>query len=413
MKISSAPFVGGNRRSGAVSILIVLAVVAFAFAPVARAVPTPDQDPFYAAPADLAAQPDGAVLRTRSIALYGLPLPVSAWQVQYRTNDTNGSPIPGMATVLVPNWPWFGPGQRPLLSYQIAEDSLATRCAPSYALAGGWDLGGANTYIDTPFIAEALRRGWAVVTSDYEGPDSRFLDGVNAGRAVLDGIRAARTLAPDGVGPASPIGAWGYSGGAFATLWAGQIQPRYAPDIQFAGITSGGVPADWTAMAHSVDGTVQAGLGMLVLLAIAKNEPNSGVPELLNERGRIALADDASACAPDLVLEYINAHVDDFAAVPDVLFHPVFRAATDRQELGGSAPVMPMYLYHSTTDDVIPVAGFTDLVGRYCAQGADLTSVHSALPGHNVTAIGEAAGAMGFLADRFAGVPVAPGCHGR
>ncbi|MGY4098605.1 lipase family protein [Nocardia sp. R16R-3T] len=413
MKIWYAPFVGGSRRSGILSILIALAVVAFAPVPVARAVPPPDQDPFYAAPIELDAQPAGAVLRTRSIALYGLPLPVSAWQVQYRTNDAIGAPSAGIATVLVPNWPWFGPGQRPLLSYQIAEDSLDTRCAPSYALRGGWDLGGVNTYLDTPFIAEALRRGWAVVASDYEGPDSRFLEGVNAGHAVLDGIRAARALAPDGVGPASPIGAWGYSGGAFATLWAAQIQPEYAPDIQFAGITSGGVPADWPAMAHGVDGTVQAGLAMLVLIAIAKNEPDSGVPELLNERGRTALAEDASACAPDFIVKYVNAHVDDFAAVPGVLFHPVFRAATERQELGGSAPTMPMYLYHSTTDDVVPVAGFTDLVDRYCAQGADLTSVHSALPGHNVSAIGEAPGAMDFLADRFAGVPVAPGCHER
>lgn len=413
MKYLHAPFVGGHRVSARAGILVVLALIAFAFVPTARAVPPPDADPFYAAPVDLDVHPDGAILRTRSIALYGLPLPVSAWQVQYRTNDANGVPIAAMTTVLVPNWPWFGPGQRPLLSYQIAEDSLDTRCAPSYALRGGWDLGGANTYIDTPFIAEALRRGWAVVASDYEGPQSRFLDGVNAGRAVLDGIRAARALAPGGVGPASPIGAWGYSGGAFATLWAAQMQPAYAPDIRFAGITSGGVPADWPATAHSVDGTVQAGLAMLLLIAIAKNEPNSGVPELLNERGRIALVEDASACAPDFVFKYFYAHVDDFAVVPNVLFHPVFRAATDRQELGGSAPAMPMYLYHSTTDDVIPVAGFTDLVGRYCAQGADLTSVHSALPGHNVTAIGEAPGAMGFLADRFAGVPVIPGCHGR
>ncbi|WP_433195953.1 lipase family protein [Nocardia sp. CA-107356] len=393
--------------------LSILAVVAFGFVPVARAVPTPDQDPFYAASVDLGAHPAGAVLRTRSIALYGLPLPVSAWQVQYRTNDANDWPIPGMATVLVPNWPWFGPGQRPLLSYQIAEDSLGARCAPSYALRGGGDLGGVNTYIDTPFIAEALWRGWAVVTSDYEGPDARFLDGVDSGRAVLDGIRAARALAPNGIGPASPIGAWGYSGGAFATLWAAQIQPEYAPDIQFAGITAGGVPADWPAMAHGVDGTVQAGLAMLVLAAIVKNEPDSGVPELLNERGRTAVAEDATACGPDFVIKYVNAHVDDFAAVPDVLGHPDVRAATDRQELGGAAPVAPMYLYHSTTDDVIPVAGFTDLLARYCAQGADISSVHSALPGHNVTAVGEAAGAMSFLADRFAGVPVASGCYGR
>jgi hypothetical protein len=412
MKYPHPQFVGGHRRSVPAVMLIVLAAVAFAFVPVAGAVPPPDQDPFYAASIELDAHPAGAILRTRSIALYGLPLPVSAWQVQYRTNDANGWPIADMATVLVPNWPWFGPGQRPLLSYQIAEDGLDARCAPSYALRGGWDLGGANTFIATPFIAEALRRGWAVVTSDYEGPESRFLDGVNSGRAVLDGIRAARALEPDGVGPASPIGAWGYSGGAFATLWAAQLQPEYAPDIQFAGIASGGVPVDWPAMAHGVDGTAQAGLAMLVLVAIVENEPNSGVPELLNERGRTAVAEDAAACAPDFVVKYSNAHVDDFAVVPDVLSHPDFRAATDRQELGGNAPVAPMYLYHSTTDDVIPVAGFTDLLGRYCAQGADISFVHSALPEHDVTAIGEAPGAMGFLADRFAGVPVAPGCHG-
>ncbi|WP_330252093.1 lipase family protein [Nocardia sp. NBC_00565] len=413
MKYLHAPFVGGHRVSARAGILVVLALVAFVFVPTARAVPPPDADPFYAASVDLADHRAGAILRTRSIVLYGLPLPVSAWQVQYRTNDANGLPIAGMTTVLVPNWPWFGPGQRPLLSYQIAEDSLGTRCAPSYALRGGWDLGGANTFIDTPFIAEALRRGWAVVTSDYEGPQSRFLDGVNAGRAVLDGIRAARALAPDGVGPASPVGGWGYSGGAFATLWAAQMQSEYAPDVQLAGVTAGGIPADWPAMVHGVDGGTQAGLAMLALTAIAKNEPNSGVLELLNERGRSNFAEDVNACGPDFVIKYINAHVDDFATVPDVLSHPDFRAAIDRQELGGGAPVAPMYLYHSTTDDVIPVAGFTDLLGRYCAQGADITSVHSTLPGHNLTAIGEAAGAMGYLADRFAGVPVAPGCHGR
>ncbi|MFD0361524.1 lipase family protein [Nocardia sp. GCM10030253] len=403
--------------TGPASILAAILLLVLAFmtmATVARAdVPRPDDDPFYAAPADLAAYPDGAILRSRQIALYGLPLPVSAWQVQYRTNDASDRPVPGMATVMVPNLPWFGPGERPLLSYQVAEDSLGSRCAPSYALRGGWDIGGINTWIDTPFMAEALRRGWAVVASDYEGPQSRFLDGVNSGRGVLDGIRAARAFAPGGVGPASPIGAWGYSGGAFATLWAAQMQPDYAPDVRFAGITSGGVPANWPAIARGVDGTAQAGLAMLVLLAVAKNNPNAGIVEMLNERGRTMLAEDSAACGSDLVIKYINARVDDFTIEPNLFSHPNFQAATDPQELGTGAPAVPTYLYHSTTDDVIPVVGFTELLGRYCAQGADITFVHSQLPGHNPAAIGEAAGAMGYLADRFAGVPVAPGCHGR
>ncbi|NKY25687.1 lipase family protein [Nocardia gamkensis] len=390
------------------------ALIALAAVPAAHAeLPSPDHDPFYAAPADLERYPNGAVLDSRPIALFGLPLPVSAWQVKYRSTDASDDPVADVATVMVPMLPWFGPGARPLLSYQVPEDSLGTRCAPSFALRGGWDSGAVNTLIDTPFMAEALRRGWAVVAGDYEGPRSRFLDGVNSGRGVLDGIRAARDLPQAGLGPATPVGAWGYSGGAFATLWAAQMQPWYAPDVRFAGITSGGVPADWPAIAREADGTVQAGLALLILFAIARNDPGNGVLALLNDRGRAALAENATMCGSDLVPKYVGARVDDFAVVPDLLSHPAFRAATDAQELGGSAPETPMYLYHSRTDDVIPVAGFTDLVGRYCAQGAAITSVHSMLPTHNPAAIGEAPGAMNFLGDRFAGLPVAAGCRER
>ncbi|WP_063053203.1 lipase family protein [Nocardia arthritidis] len=390
------------------------ALIALAAVPAAHAeLPPPDQDPFYAAPAGLERYHNGSVLDSRPIALFGFPLPVSAWQVKYRSTDASDDPVADVATVMVPMLPWFGPGARPLLSYQVPEDSLGTRCAPSFALRGGWDSGAVNTLIDTPFMAEALRRGWAVVAGDYEGPRSRFLDGVNSGRGVLDGIRAARDLPQAGLGPATPIGAWGYSGGAFATLWAAQMQPWYAPDVRFAGITSGGVPADWPAIAREADGTVQAGLALLILFAIARNDPGNGVLALLNDRGRAALAENATMCGSDLVPKYVGARVDDFAVVADVLSHPAFRAATDAQELGGSAPETPMYLYHSRTDDVIPVAGFTDLVGRYCAQGAAITSVHSMLPTHNPAAIGEAPGAMNFLGDRFAGLPVAAGCRER
>lgn len=377
--------------------------------PVARAdIPFPDDDPFYAAPADLATRPNGALLGVRGISVFGLPIPVSAWQLRYRTTDSEGAPTLDVATVLVPPVPWSGP--RPLLAYQVAEDSLGTRCAPSFTLGGGRDPGMVNTLLDVPFMAEALRRGWALVVGDYEGPHSRFFDGVTAGHAVLDGLRAARRFAPGGVGPASPLGGWGYSGGAFATLWAAQLRPDYAPDIRFAGISTGGVPADIPAIARRVDGGPQAGLALLILLALSRNQPDSELATLLNARGRAALTENATACGSDLVPKYFGAHADDFASVPNILSHPAFRAVTDPNELGGTAPDTPLYLYHSTTDDVIPVAGFSALLDRYCAQGATLTAVHSLFPTHNGAAIGEAFGGMNFLSDRFAGVPATPGC---
>ncbi|MBB5913043.1 hypothetical protein BJY24_001910 [Nocardia transvalensis] len=396
-------------RAGPVLLLAVMAtVIAMLPGTVARAeLPLPDDDPFYAAPADLADQPNGAVLGSRPIALLGLPIPVSAWQLRYRTTDSDGAPLLDVATMLVPPVPW--PGPRPLLAYQVPEDSLGTRCAPSFALGGARDAGVVNTVLDIPFLVESLRRGWAVVVPDYEGPQSRFFDGPAAGRAVLDGIRAARSFPPADVAH-SPVGAWGYSGGAFAALWAGQLRAQYAPDVPLAGITAGGVPADIPSIAQHVDGGVQAGLALLILIALARNDPGSGLIDLLNDRGRALLAENVSACGSDLVPKYAGAHVDDFSTVPNLLSNPVFLAAASANHLGSPAPDAPMYLYHSTTDDVVPVPGFTALVETYCAQGATLTAVHSTYPMHNGAAIAEAAGGFNALADRFAGVPPPAGC---
>ncbi|MGQ4600396.1 lipase family protein [Nocardia sp. R6R-6] len=385
-----------------------MSMLAAAFSmPVAQAaVLPPRDDPFYAAPADLAAQPNGAVLGSRTIPLLGLPIPVSAWQLRYRTTDSEERPQLNVTTVLVPPVPWNGP--RPVLSYQVPENSLDSRCAPSSTLRGASGTDMASTMQDAPFIADALRRGWAVVVSDYEGPQSRLFDGVTSGRGVLDGIRAARSFAPAGIDASSPIGAWGYSSGAYATLWATQLRREYAPDVQIVGTSAGGVPIDIPAMAERADGAVGA---LLILFGLARNEPDSGLAGLLNDQGRRALlATDTSACSADLAQKYPDPHIDDFAAVPNLLAQPAFRNAATPNELGRTTPDTPLYLYHSIDDEKIPVAGYTSLVDTYCAQGATLTAIHSPFPTHIGAAAGEAFDAMNFLADRFAGTPQAPGC---
>ncbi|APB01760.1 lipase family protein [Nocardia seriolae] len=397
------------RRAGLIGAVTLLAAVV-AVPGTHADIPYPDDDPFYTAPISLGEFENGAILNSRPIAVFGLPLPVAGWQLQYRTTDSAGEAAADVATVLEPPTPWIGPGDRPLLSYQIAEDSLGTRCAPSFALRGGRDFSIATTLLDVPFLAEAIHRGWAVVVSDYEGAQSRFFDGVNSGRGVLDGVRAAKSFAPLGITDASPLGAWGYSGGAFATLWAMQLRASYAPELWFAGVTSGGVPTDLPAVARGVDGSYQAGLAVLILITLARNDSGSGLADTLNAAGHALLAREADSCGGDLVVHHLFRHLDDYSTVPDLLGSPAFRTATGHQELGGWGPDVPLYLYHSNSDDVIPSAGFSALVDRYCELGTTLTAVHSTIPGHNPAALGEALGAMNFLSDRFAGVPVVAGC---
>ncbi|MFF2555044.1 lipase family protein [Nocardia sp. NPDC058058] len=370
----------------------------------------PANDPFYAAPANVADYAPGAIMNRREILMFGLPLRVSAWQLQYRSTGPGDRPVAAVATVLVSAAPWAGPNARPVLSYQIAEDSLDTHCAPSYALHGGRDSAISSTVIDTPFLADALMRGWAVVVPDYEGPESRFFDGVNSGRAVLDGIRAARGFSAAGLSTASPVGAWGYSGGAFATMWAAQLRRTYAPELSFAGVTAGGIPTDIAGIARNADGGTQAGLSMLIVLALMRNAPNFEMSAMLNDRGRAEMATATTTCGVDMLARYSAAHVDEFSKSPDLLSQPMFLAAAREQELGDVVPDMPLYLYHSTTDEVVPVAGFDALLNRYCGSKSTVIARHSSASGHNGTAIAEAPGGMDFLADRFAGEPLTPGC---
>ena len=129
----------------------------------------PSDDPFYHPPPGYQHAEPGTVLRSREVelAFLGLiPQPIKAVQLLYRTMNMNGEPEATATTVIVPAQ--LAPGQTcPLLSYQCAIDSLGATADPSYTLRRGslWEL---------PLMVLAFRRGWAVVTTDHNGPQHAF-----------------------------------------------------------------------------------------------------------------------------------------------------------------------------------------------------------------------------------------------
>lgn len=246
----------------------------------AEPVPVPDADPFYAAPADLAALGNGAIIGSREITPFGLALnlPVTTWQVQYKSADAQGIPTTGTATVVVPKAQWTGPGARPLVSYQMAEDSPGRHCAASYSIRAGLAAGPNNSNSEVGAAVTLLQRNWALVFSDYQGPQSRFLDEKQSAHSVLDGIRAALAFAPAGLSP------------------------------------------------------------------------------------------------------------------------------------GRATPAGPTYVWHSTGDDVLPIADADRVVQNWCAAGAEVTYMRTHVPTHTTAGLAGLPGAVDYLADRFTGIP-APGCR--
>jgi hypothetical protein len=237
---------GKRQARWGVRLFAVLALVAWAAlaAPAAQAALTPEQDPFYKyeGKTRLKRIAPGTVLKTRtgSFHIAEIPLPITAVQLLYRSTSELGKPTVNVTSVLLPPVPL---GTSTALSYQSFYDSLNTEDEPSYAISGGFSMGGDIPQAESVLIAPALLAGETVVVPDTEGEEADFAAGPVYGYNTLDSLRAALSSPATGLMADTKIGLAGYSGGAIATEWAAQEAPTYAPEINsdIVGAAMGGV----------------------------------------------------------------------------------------------------------------------------------------------------------------------------
>jgi secretory lipase len=363
----------------------------------------PDNDPFYRPPAGFESAAPGTVLATRPVAVkgLGLPVPVDASQFLVRSTDAKDAPTAVVGTLMVPKGP-YPAGVRPLVSYQPATDSLGDQCNPSYKLRAG-------TESELPLMMQALQHGWAVVVTDYEGPQNAFAAGRMAGHAVLDGIRAAEGQPGTGLaGAATPVGMWGYSGGGLATSWAAELQPGYAPELDIAGVASGGTPADFQAAVKQIDGGIASGLVLLASTGLTRAYPE--MLTLLNDAGRDMVARIGDMCIGEAVSTFPFRHLNEFTTSKEPLAEPVARAVLEANHLGRLIPKAPVFLYHSVWDELIPFTSAQALQADWCRGGGHVTLYPDALSEHSSLAVTGAPLAVSYLGSRFAGIDVPATC---
>lgn len=379
-------------------------------APAAAVAPgseVPDQDPFYAAPADIAGYRPGQLVASRPVprpSLGWIPMPVDVWQLSYRTEDSHDAPELAVTTLIVPKAAWTGHGARPVVSLQSPEDGLGTRCAPSYLIATGRDDQ------DAALGVALLAADWAVAVPDHEGPRSAFLAGPQEGHAVLDGIRAVREFDTDGIGRTNPWALSGYSGGAHATGWAAQLQPGYAPDVHLAGAAMGGTPAQPGAVASSLDGGGFAGFEFGAAAGLATEWPEADITGLLNARGRLDFAALKGQCEATFLAGFAFRRLAQDTTVSEPLSVRSVAAVLREDTLGDRAPSVPVYDYHADTDEIVPAGQDDTLVRDWCARGAAVQKVRDPLGGHVAEAAVRETSVQLFLAARFAGLPVTGAC---
>ena len=177
---------------------------------------------------DLAAYPPGALLRLQPMA--GGPFNADAYRVLYRSTGLHGEPIAVSGVVIVPKG--VPPaGGRPIVAWAHPTTGIVDRCAPSLARAFFRSVQG---------LQDMLNRGYAVAATDYPGLGTPgvhpYLVGESEARAVIDSVRAARSV--PGVGDGRSFAVWGHSQGGQAALFTGLLASTYAPDLNLVGVAA-------------------------------------------------------------------------------------------------------------------------------------------------------------------------------
>ncbi|MFE6858654.1 lipase family protein [Nocardia sp. NPDC057668] len=379
----------------------------------------PELDPGFYSPSSgvVASKAPGEIIAARqvNVANAGLiPLNVDAWQVSYRSNNTRDEPIAAVATVLKPR----GSAPDKLVSMQIAEDSLARYCAPSYAVQQ-WSASALVGQIVVPLeflISQgALQQGWGVVIPDHGGPESAFGAGPLAGRITLDGIRAARDFEPMRLAPETRIGLYGYSGGAIATGHAAELKSSYAPELNIVGAAEGGVPADFGPLLDNGNGQVWAGMIMAAVLGLGREYTEFGdlLDRDLDPLGRGLAAIKGALCVQYNTGLFPFANLKGMLRVPegDPMRNPVVLDVLEKTRMGKSTPDMPMFIWQANPDELIPVGPVNTLVDTYCRDPkAQVQYTREHLGEHITTEVSGVATALLWMRDRLDGVPAKAGC---
>jgi len=253
-------------------------------APAAPTVRAPDA--FYDPPADVPAEP-GKLLRSEPLTDVTLPPGMQGWRLLYTTTVDDATPATAVATLFAPLDLPAGP--LPVVAWAHGTTGVLQKCMPSLVSSPAEDL---------PARDRLVELGWAVVATDYAfaepGGPHPYLIGEGEARSVLDAVRAARSLRDvlldDGVV------VWGHSQGGHAALWTGIVGPRYAPDVEIAGVAAI-APAANVESLLTMSPAVEKLFGAYVALAYGRFYPDVPFEEAVRPEALEAAREITGLCA--------------------------------------------------------------------------------------------------------------------
>jgi pimeloyl-ACP methyl ester carboxylesterase len=383
--------------------LAVMALVLFLFGH-----PTPAfaQTPFYDAPrSQLPGQP-GTILRQEKID--GAPLGAAAYRTLYRSTGLKGEPISVSGVIVVPQGEPPA-GGRPIVAWAHPTSGLTPRCAPSLAIFLFQQIQGLRSFIE---------RGYVVAATDYPGlgtPQTHpYLVGDSEGRAVIDIVRAASTMA--GAGGGKRFTVWGHSQGGQAALFTGTLAKSYAPELELLGVAAAAPATDLVTLMKDDIGTSGGNNILAMALWSWHRVFDASLAEIVDPRAMPALDRLAGVCiegpfdlsARQRIGQELNQHFLMGDQPADI---EPWRSLLESNSAGPLPPEIPLFLAQGTTDQIINPSVTRDYMNKLCRTGSKVKLVILPGIGHGRAAQASTMAAVDWLSDRFAGRSTPSDCQ--
>lgn len=357
--------------------------------------PAPAGDAFYAPPSPLPKGVPGDLIWAQSI---NAPPLAKAWRVLYHSRAVDGSDVAVSGVVVAPAAA-AATSDRPILSYAHETTGIADACAPSKP---------ANAATELPDVKKMIAAGYVTAATDYQGlgtPDVHpYLVGVSEGRSVLDIARAARQMRDIGAG--KKVAVYGYSQGGHAALFAGQIAPSYAPELDIVSVNATAPVTDLALLAQGLpDAPAGLGFGVLATYGFAAAYPQLEpadilTPAVLADRSIVETACDERVLVPLATKGYAAV----FTKNPDDV--PAWRSRLVENSPGATKPAAPVYIYRGGQDQLATVPAIDSYVKAVCKLGAKVEVVTVPERTHSSIFDDDGQYQLAFIADRLAGKPL-------
>lgn len=385
-------------RTRALIVFIALGAALIGVTPgLANAAPAPDGLPaFYKTPS-LAGKKAGTLLKSQKVAAPSVDGTV--YRVMYVSETVSGQATAVTGLVVVPKTAAPKSGY-PVVSWGHGTNGMTDECAPSLE----------PSKIDS-LANGLLANNWLITASDYQGEGTPglhpYLAGVVAAQNTIDIVRAAEQLPSVDVSKNYVV--WGHSQGGQTAMYAHNIAPKYAPELNLKGVVAGAPPSQFNLIYDYLK-TSKYRYYLLMSaggLNAAYGDKAAPLDKVLTPEG-IALLDELDKGCSDYLSKTLGAVSIDETNLANPFDVPEWKKlflVNDPKNFTSTNDI-PLLIIHGGADEQIPTVSSQLLTTKLCGLGQGMQRWVYPGQSHSGVIATSATDMVDWMKARFAGGPV-------